>query len=78
VIDYDETSRTWHMVYAASPDSNDRFGGSVTLVPDKRLQTLRDNDVVLIEGRLDPSAKDATGKPLYRVDHFSRLAAAAN
>ncbi len=68
VIDYDPTARNWHVIYGLTPNSNDKYGGSLTLADSGRLSEFRDNDVVYLEGVLDPGAgRDPLGKPLYRV-----------
>lgn len=65
-IDFDKTTRTWQIMYSLNPQ--DKFGGTLTLAdsPQFEQKKLRDNDVVLVEGRLD-SATDGAGKPRYRI-----------
>jgi hypothetical protein len=68
VVDYDPNGRNWNIIYGLPPDPHDEFGGSLTLADGAELRDLRNNDVVLVEGRIDPSAgQDVLGKPLYRV-----------
>jgi len=68
VVDYDPTSRTWHIIYGLTPDPADPYGGSLTLADNGRLAEFQDNDVVMVEGRPDPAAgRDALNKPVYRV-----------
>lgn len=68
VIDYDPAQRNWHVIYGLQPDPSDRFGGSLTLADNGHLSEFQDNDVVLLQGRVDPAAgRDLLNKPLYRV-----------
>lgn len=68
VVDYDPSARNWHIIFGLPPDPADRFGGSLTLADNGHLAEFRDNDVVYVEGRVDPAAgRDPLGKPLYRV-----------
>ena len=78
VVAYDQASNSWQMVYSASPETDDKLGGSVTLVPDQRLKSLRNNEVVLIKGQVDNSSRDQFGKPRYRVQQISRVTVNAN
>jgi hypothetical protein len=74
VVDFDPRRRNWHIIYGLPPDPADRYGGSLTLLDDGHLADLQDNDVVFLEGRLDPTAgRDLLGKPLYRVTHAKLL-----
>ena len=73
VVDYDEADKTWNIIYDMNPDRTDRFGGSITLGDDERLSELHDDDVVLVEGRVDANARDRSGKPLYHVERLARL-----
>ena len=51
-----------------APDPADRYAGSLTLLDEGRLADFQDNDVVLVQGRIDVAAgHDLLGKPLYRV-----------
>ncbi|MBW3538981.1 MAG: hypothetical protein KY476_01800 [Planctomycetes bacterium] len=71
VVDYDRTNETWNIIYDLEPAASDRWGGTLTLVDDPLLARLRDGDVVLIEGRVDASTRDRTGrKPRYRIEHL--------
>lgn len=65
-VDYDRQDGAWHLIYDLTPDPGDPYGGSITLVPDERLEGLREDDVVLVEGSVDDSVVDRLGKPRYR------------
>lgn len=68
VVDCDPSDKTWNLIYDVTPDFDDRFQGSITLADDPRLSVLRNDDVVLIEGRVDERQTDRRGKPVYRID----------
>lgn len=73
VVDFDERSRTWNLIYDLTPEADDEFGGSITLVDDPQLNVLRNEDVILVEGQIDETQRDELGKPKYRFEQFSRL-----
>jgi hypothetical protein len=74
VVDFDPHQNTWNIIYGLTPDSSDKFGGSLILIDDGQLADFKDNDVVLVEGRLDPRAgQDLLGKPYYRVSRAELL-----
>lgn len=66
-VDYDALSRTWSLIYNLKPEISDRYGGSFTLSAHPDLAAFQSGDVVLIEGLVDPKAKDATGRPIYTI-----------
>lgn len=66
-VDYDRQDGAWHLIYDLTPDPDDRFGGSITLAPDTRLEWLKEDDVILVEGSVDESLVDRLGKPRYRL-----------
>ena len=59
--DYDKTGYTW---------LRDKFGGSLILGDNPKLKDLQNDDVVLVEGRLDTVRKDDRGMPIYKIDHM--------
>ncbi len=73
VVDYDEQDKSWHLIYDLTPDSQDEYGGDITLIDDTRLDFIQNDDVVLVEGRIDSSIRDSFGKPCYRVKKIDRL-----
>ncbi|MBX3438356.1 MAG: hypothetical protein KF861_12755 [Planctomycetaceae bacterium] len=68
---YNPTTGNWSLIYSITPTEADRYHGWLTLVPDSRLSELEPNRAYLISGRLDPSEKDASGKPMYRVESLN-------
>ncbi len=68
VVDFDPVQKTWHIIYGLTPDSADKYSGSLTLADNGQLADFQDNDVVMVEGKLDPQAgQDVLGKPYYHV-----------
>lgn len=74
VVDFDPVQKTWHIIYGLTPNSADKYGGSLTLADNGQLTEFQDNDVVLVEGTPDPQAgQDVLGKPYYRVSRAELL-----
>jgi hypothetical protein len=74
VVDFDPEQKNWHIIYGLTPDGSDKFGGSLVLADNGQLADFQDNDVVLVEGQLDPKAgQDVLGKPYYRVTRAELL-----
>ena len=68
VVDFDEQSGSWNIIYSTKPDKNDKFGGSITLVESELFSRIHDHDIVLVEGEVDHSAEpDRLGKARFRV-----------
>jgi hypothetical protein len=60
----------WRLRYTENP-TQDTYGGSLLLVGNEdEIDTLMDDDTIRVRGRIDPSAKDSRGKPVYRVDQL--------
>lgn len=70
IVDYDEETKTWAIIYNVAPAANDKFGGSFVFAPHPQLRELRPGTVVLAKGRIDPGRKDPTGKALYEASQF--------
>ncbi|VAX36480.1 hypothetical protein MNBD_PLANCTO02-2120 [hydrothermal vent metagenome] len=71
VVDYDQQSGSWSIIYDDQPDKEDVYGGSMTLVESPKLAKLHDHDIVLVEGEVDQTVDaDRLGKPLFRVQHL--------
>jgi hypothetical protein len=68
-----EPDGTWSILYSAIPDLSDEFGGDMTLVASSKLATLKDGDVVRLEGEVDTSGFDKSGRALYRVHNVTML-----
>ena len=75
VVDFDEEDNSWHIIYNVTPNEKDKLGGGVRLLPHPALKTLRNGDVVLIEGKVDYENLDRRGKPQYRISYLARLEA---
>lgn len=73
VVEYVEEEKTWHLMYSATPDAGDKFGGDIALKDHPSLKGLRKDDVVYVEGHVDSQSHDATGKPTYHVDHLQKF-----
>ena len=71
VVDYDQKSGAWNIIYDIEPDKKDPFGGSITLIESPILAKLHDHDIILVEGEVDRKAKaDRLGKPRFRVQRL--------
>ena len=73
VVNYDLQSKTWNIIYTATPHKSDAYAGKFTLQNDQRLGILKNKDVVLIEGAVDSEVRDNLGKPTYRIRTISRV-----
>jgi hypothetical protein len=73
VVVRDAKNDSWRITYSRDADDNDLYGGTLTLVADDRFDTLIDDDVVIVEGKVDKSQPDRFGKPSYRVQRLERL-----
>ncbi len=67
VVARDPKTNAWRITYSRNPLDNDPYRGSLTLIDDELLDSLMDDDVIYVEGKVDPSAPDRYGKPSYRV-----------
>ncbi len=68
LVDFDERQKAWVLIYNPSPGPQDAYRGQITLIDNGQLQTLQNNDVVLVEGQVDPAFRDpGTGKPQFRI-----------
>ena len=68
IVDFDEKQHAWIIVYNPSPGPKDVYKGQLTLLDNGLLQKMQNNDVVLVEGQIDPAAPEpGTGKPQFRV-----------
>jgi hypothetical protein len=66
VVEYDDATSSWVIMYNDNPRTSDPNGGELTLASDPALSKLRTGDVVRIYGSLDDSEQDSRGKPFYR------------
>lgn len=73
IVDYDEESQSWAIIYSLTPEASDRFGGMFYLGASEQLKTLQHGDLVLLYGQPDPLARDPRGLPVYRVTRVTQL-----
>jgi hypothetical protein len=73
VVSKDSRTKSWRITYSRDPLDRDPYGGILTLVDSPLLETLMDDDVVLVEGQVDRSVLDKYGKPSYRPRTVSLL-----
>lgn len=72
VVSFDETDRSWNIVYNLEPSDADPYAGHFTLASNPLLQTLRDGEHVRLEGTVDPARQDQFGKPTYFAERIIR------
>lgn len=73
LVDYDAQENVWYLTYNPDPDSSDRRGGTISLIEHPNLKLFNPEDIVLVEGDFDPSAKDGNGNSKYRATVIRRL-----
>lgn len=73
IVDYDERSKSWSIIYDLTPDIRDKFGGSFVFADHPSLRGLRPGTVVLVRGRVDPGHTDHTGKAMYELQQLVQL-----
>ncbi len=68
VVHFDEKQHAWVIVYNPNPGPQDAYKGQLTLLDNGLLQKMQNDNVVLVEGQVDPANPEpGTGKPQYRV-----------
>jgi hypothetical protein len=72
VVSYDETDRSWNIVYNLEPSNDDPYAGHFTLAANPLLQTLKEGEHVRLEGAVDPARQDQFGKPTYAAERVIR------
>lgn len=73
VIDYDEPSKTYVLIYDDNPSPADQFKGELTLADDHpSLERVRAGDAVRIEGKFDQFEKDGNGRPVYIITKMKK------
>lgn len=71
---FDDTEQQWRLTYNPEPTANDPYQGNFILLGSDVLDSLLPDDVVFVEGSIDPTHKDKRfGKPSYRVRQLKRL-----
>jgi len=73
VVDYDDATRTWSILYDDQPKATDQLGGDLTLAPHPELKRLQSGMVVRMEGSIDETVGDSRGKPVFRVAKLKKL-----
>jgi hypothetical protein len=74
-VEYDEPTQTWVIIYTDNPTPSDKMGGEATLANHPALNSLRDGQIVRVEGSFDRSAKDSRNHPLFKITKLSKLPA---
>ncbi|REJ73335.1 MAG: hypothetical protein DWQ34_04865 [Planctomycetota bacterium] len=67
MVSYDPQDRSWGIVYSINPDRADPYAGYLTLANDPRFSSLKDGDIVRLDGEVDPTRTDHFGRPSYVV-----------
>jgi hypothetical protein len=74
IVTFDEAEQKWRLTYNPDPTANDPYQGNFVLLGSDVLDSLLPDDVVFVEGSIDPTHKDKRfGKPSYRVRQLKRL-----
>lgn len=70
VIDIDAETGQVGIIYGVIPEPSDRYGGYLLLLDHPSLADFQTNDVVRVQGAIDPSAgQDKLGKPYFRIQN---------
>ena len=72
IVSYDQADQSWTITYDVTPDTWDTYAGHLTLEGTMPAD-VKDNDIVLVEGAVDPAHTDRLGKPIYRIATISPL-----
>ncbi|WP_010587555.1 hypothetical protein [Schlesneria paludicola] len=72
VVEFDEPSGTWLMMYDDKPGASDDFGGFLALGDHPKLKNLKSGDIVRIDGAFDPDRKDSRGLNLYQPNKIKK------
>mgnify|MGYP006908276251 CR=1 FL=1 len=67
MVSYDKQDQSWGIVYSINPDRADPYAGYLTLAEDPRFASLKDGDIVRLDGQVDPRRTDHFGRPSYVV-----------
>ncbi len=71
IVDYDEHQQAWVIIYSPTPHPKDAFKGQITLINSALFSKLKNNDAVMVEGRVDENFRDpGTGKPQFQVQRL--------
>lgn len=66
-VDYDDKTQTWSIIYDLTPDPTDKYGGSFVITPHPDLGNFQIGDIALLEGTIDTTQKDPSGRLIYDV-----------
>lgn len=72
VVEYDEDTEGWYIVYDDEPDKDDRYGGKISLADHPKLSVLKRSEVILVQGKIDDEQVDHLGKPKYLIEQMGR------
>jgi hypothetical protein len=67
VVDYDEETQSWAIIYDLVPEPNDHFGGVFVFAPHEALRGVTPGQLVKVYGQADPGVQDSRGKPIYQI-----------
>jgi hypothetical protein len=70
VLTYDATKQNWGVQYSRTPDPQDPHKGRINLVSDQRLNRLRPQDLVQIEGQV---TRTNSGEQRYLITNITKL-----
>jgi hypothetical protein len=73
VVSYDTRQQAWGIVYSIDPDPADPHAGYLTLSDDPRLASLKDGDVIRVDGEVDPSRPDMYNRATYEVSRITPI-----
>lgn len=73
VVSYDSRQQAWGIVYSINPDPADPHAGYLTLADDPRLASLKDGDVIRVDGEVDPSRRDMYNRATYEVSRITPI-----
>lgn len=76
IVDFDDETNTWSIIYSLVPKADDPNGGHFVLAPSEELRQLRKGDLVMIAGQPHPTLKDR-GQPMYHVVKITPMSRAA-
>ncbi len=72
VVEFDEMSRNYVIIYDNNPPPSDQFGGELTLAEHPDLANLRNEDKIRVEGTLDQTVTDSRGFPVFRITRLKK------
>ncbi|MBL8850668.1 MAG: hypothetical protein JNG89_13395 [Planctomycetaceae bacterium] len=73
VVSFDPRDKSWGIVYSIDPQADDPHNGYLTLADDPRLASLKDGDVVRLDGEVDPTRLDYSNQPSFVVRQITPM-----